>query len=522
MFVTDRLSRNCQMNNFLRIATILLFLLFGAFLLAKPFNVGISYDDGYNASVAKNIAFGIGYKTTYHSEITFNPEITTGPTLLLPAALLIKIFGNTYWVPGLTQVLVILLLLVALFVVIGKKDTRINPFVFFLLFFVGVILFSSVDTTEEQFLDLWVHLVGEIPISLLIIISHIVIRDKSNQKKSTFVSGFVYGLAVITKFISLLAFAGFCCFLIVEFFLLNRRIQPQKIILLFFVVGFSIPPISVFLLKKSLLNDPLVWETTKNYEREFIKKRESGIAQLLNADDKSELIVENAAINFSILKEKYFQNQWPMVLAAGALLCFLVISTLRAIMKEGPSQARLCGLSLIAAALVHASWWVLLSPVGWLRHLNPAILYCLAGAAFLLSEINGVRDKAIAVMLLLFVSYPRLQAFHYLTTINVNKNQDVQALLEVKDYLQGLKGPKTLLYGAGWWANRTLEYVMPQSGNFSDLRKISQETFDSNSIILVRDIRFWEQGKADLQYFQEYCDRNILQVKEPFIVSRCH
>src|SRR5215510_7938742 len=59
----------------------------------------IQYDDAHNANVAKDLAFGVGYSTSYHELVPFNPEATTGPAMLLPAAAFVWLFGNRYWVP---------------------------------------------------------------------------------------------------------------------------------------------------------------------------------------------------------------------------------------------------------------------------------------------------------------------------------------------------------------------------------------------------------------------------------------
>src|SRR5947207_3835225 len=61
----------------------------------------VLYDDAYFASVAKNVSAGLGYGTFYPRFALLDPGISSGPLVVLPAAVLMWIFGNRYWVPNL-------------------------------------------------------------------------------------------------------------------------------------------------------------------------------------------------------------------------------------------------------------------------------------------------------------------------------------------------------------------------------------------------------------------------------------
>jgi hypothetical protein len=82
----------------------------------------LGYDDSQNSLLAKNLARGQGYVSLYgwtypdgyySVRNPFPYDITTGPALIVPAALFIRIFGNQYWAPGLTVVVLSLVLLLA-------------------------------------------------------------------------------------------------------------------------------------------------------------------------------------------------------------------------------------------------------------------------------------------------------------------------------------------------------------------------------------------------------------------------
>ncbi|HNE26712.1 MAG TPA: hypothetical protein PLH12_06200, partial [Pseudomonadales bacterium] len=61
-------------------------------------------------SVPKNWINGYGWATSYSEKIPFNPDFTGPAALLLPAALLIKVFGTQWWIAGITGWVVNLLL----------------------------------------------------------------------------------------------------------------------------------------------------------------------------------------------------------------------------------------------------------------------------------------------------------------------------------------------------------------------------------------------------------------------------
>jgi hypothetical protein len=98
-----RVSRTDQiLSTALKVFVVLVMLVLLLFQTNKILTASLGYDDSYNASVAKNLSLGRGFITSYETVNPvrrFNPEITTGPVMLVPAALLMKSFGNTHWVP---------------------------------------------------------------------------------------------------------------------------------------------------------------------------------------------------------------------------------------------------------------------------------------------------------------------------------------------------------------------------------------------------------------------------------------
>ncbi|MEI7489063.1 MAG: hypothetical protein WCJ72_16970, partial [Chryseobacterium sp.] len=95
-------------KNTYKYLTLLIFFLFITFQTYKAFNVPSWRDDAFFAGVAKNLVLGNGYSGSIFNQLgNFHVGITVGPVVILPAALMIKIFGNDYWVPSLTSVILI-------------------------------------------------------------------------------------------------------------------------------------------------------------------------------------------------------------------------------------------------------------------------------------------------------------------------------------------------------------------------------------------------------------------------------
>src|SRR5437016_134312 len=91
-------SRNS--DRYLQLAAVLLLIIFAVIVYEHVFSNGLCCaDDSMYATVAKNLAFGKGYvqSTPLDGSIglrSFDPAVGTGPTVIIPTAALVYIFGN--------------------------------------------------------------------------------------------------------------------------------------------------------------------------------------------------------------------------------------------------------------------------------------------------------------------------------------------------------------------------------------------------------------------------------------------
>ena len=203
-------------------------------------------DDAYHAMVAKNLAEGRGYASSLpigqtHSTLTlFDPLLGTGPTMILPTALMIALFGNAYWVPGLTNVIIWSALILCIGVVLNRiVSNKVGLTISVVLFFLFAYLFTAYH------FELWYALFGDIPTALLIILA-ILIYFFHDSKIYLAITGVLFSLAFESKMVAVLPFITFILFIVLYHLITNRyqlKTAIKKIFsqLLFILIGFCIP-----------------------------------------------------------------------------------------------------------------------------------------------------------------------------------------------------------------------------------------------------------------------------------------
>src|SRR5215475_6460682 len=153
----------------------------------------IQYDDAHNANVAKDLAFGMGYSTSYHELVRFNPEATTGPVVLVPAAAFVWLFGNQYWVPTFS---VVVCLWTTLVVVLLLLRRYLEPPAWWIT--TALIAFGLALYDADEF-----GLLGDVPGALLAVAS-VLLLCRRNEDKRVWPAGLLLGIAIQIKLLVLL------------------------------------------------------------------------------------------------------------------------------------------------------------------------------------------------------------------------------------------------------------------------------------------------------------------------------
>jgi hypothetical protein len=175
--------------------------------LGNSASTGLSYfDDAEMALVAQSFAHGTGYSTlpeaTAADRTQFQPGISAGPTMIIPCAILLKIFGAREIIPSLSAVLLWASLLTFLFLRISQRVS--GPF---LLLGVAAFCLSVLAMFVWQF-GAWYAFLGEGAAAAFLLLGHWILAMETPSSKWLFVSGLCLGLAVQTKYLAALGIPG--------------------------------------------------------------------------------------------------------------------------------------------------------------------------------------------------------------------------------------------------------------------------------------------------------------------------
>lgn len=142
-------------------------------LFVNDFKHVLEFDSSFNLNVVKNIVFHGIYGTSVYLKdgqkyYWFDPWITTGPTILLPTALIIKFINNFVLIPRLLMNAFFLLFIYTLvkLIQISQKKLRLEWIATYIVSL--TIIFSKFISNVTM---LAIDFVGEIPAYLFILIS---------------------------------------------------------------------------------------------------------------------------------------------------------------------------------------------------------------------------------------------------------------------------------------------------------------------------------------------------------------
>lgn len=180
---------------------------------------GVTFDDAYNAQVAANFAENGFYGVSYPDNIPYYCKITTGPTMLLPTALLYKLGGKSIMMTGLVPLLYAIGCFVVLFFIgmVCMADRPVNRSFFegreIKADYLGVLSAIICMFTAGWMVYLSHFLLGEIAalfFVLLAMLFFIKFAD-TGSNISILLAGAAVGLSFVTKesqiFMSLVFFA---------------------------------------------------------------------------------------------------------------------------------------------------------------------------------------------------------------------------------------------------------------------------------------------------------------------------
>ncbi len=440
-------------------------LLTAAFILVfqvfRAFNSPIWRDDAFFAVVAKNLVMGNGYSAVFFDGLhLFSFGISSGPTIILPTAFFISLFGNHYWVPAISSIAIIWLLLAAVFSISYKMlgPERNWTFCFFALL-LGFIYSRGIGyfpfgIESGDLMAIWHLLLGEIPASLFVVLSVLTLAGYKGRRKIVIFSGLLMGLAVITKLLTAIAaFAVLSAFLFRLVLLDKRSVRDSIGMGLIFGICTLAPFFCFELVKFCLMGatayfDMIVY-TTEHYKANAIKTPANNGGPTGNTTLLFRHTGFLAYSGFFIL-----------------LLCVFSEVKKRKLPDNVSADILWAGSTLFLCWLLHSLWWISLTQYMY-RYISHAMLYLTFGLAIFISSPyirhKGGKFLVIAVMI---TAFPLYKVSVYMLEKGFSKNEFLTYQQNALSALTELDKKQFPVLSCG--INSELEYLLPGTGNFKD------------------------------------------------------
>lgn len=496
-------------------ATILFFTL--AFIIyGHVFSNGMCCaDDSAAAIVAKNLALGKGYSNSIAldgvpGQIRFDPTEGNGPTIILPTAGLIYIFGNVPWVPGFVTATISLSLIVITAALLSRRasPTTVSAFLCTMLFFLY-------NLTTGLHFEQWYSLLGEIPAALLCVAGAVVLASNSDERSAIIASSAMYGLAVMAKLLALLAFIP------IVVWLMYRIIDPlpkrrRRIVDCFLaVITFAVPFLAFELWKVVVLGRHQYVLVAKKYVS-FVATQSTGTtASSSSAAKMIATALQTYSANAGIMQDHFRYSPFTLfviIALVGWLVCCYAEVRI----------ARLLYVWLATGSLILGLYWLFVSK-GWPRY----ALICLSLYFAAISCVVFIKQSRLivgSITLLLLItfsaSYARLiDPFRFVATNKFGYTSRVVNLMKTVSFLKGLQEKEPFVMG--WWATAVdVEYAMPGVGHFVQYDHVRPSREDTG-LILVRN-KVWVTWGTTPEFtaWEQRCNE-VLFDAPPYLVSQC-
>ena len=462
---------NSITNRFTNISAIVIILIIFTIAVFFSFNGYVEFDEGVNLQVPQNIYAHHIYSTNYNGGRTFDPIISTGPTVLLPVAVSYFIANSTSVELGrlVMAFYVLLMLLGAWFLSRALYGNLAGLLITILL---GCIPLLA---------NFGIAVLGEIPAVFYCWIGILFLYHKKMN-----LAGLFIGLAILTKFIFLIAGIALCGTLILFWFVNKVRQSHQKNFLAFVLM-------------------PMVMIALPNVIWELLKFITLGPANyLINLNDLIGMIGINTSGNdnsfyFRVLHQfgmlaTPFQSipGWAVFLCMILALSWLLYQSFQQFRNEYFSGSLLTKVFLFIFSSGYLAWWTLdFYSIAW-RHLMPGmiIIYlpiCGFMAQFLKIVYGRVRITFRHFKTILFaesvlggtISIGLLAIFFVLpvgSQISAVRKQMLdypsykKVQVQVAKYVSDLIDNGAHIGGWGWWQSPEISVLT--NHNFIDLAQI--------------------------------------------------
>lgn len=464
-----------------------------------------SFDGSMNLQVPVSLIRYGTYATYYNGIELFAGRIQTGIPVLLPIAILFKIFGVGSLQALMVNVLYIALLIFFIFLI--SNELNANRTV--------ILLVMGVTTLLWSFSELAMGVFGEIPaLALFLGMEYfLILAEKRNKKEYYALAGLFFGLAYLTKTVILIAVPA----LILVFaskWLLEKKMRLKDILMW---IGGTIFPIAVFEIYKisqlGLNRYTAYWSNqTDNVMRQAGVK--AGFEDTAN-------LFEKFGVHLNIYAETFN-------IQIIALLVILILNFVWFVCRSIKQKKLVFADILELVAYSYFGWWLLITPTekAWGRRIiiGVVLLEWLSSMKLLctfewmiqkikLTNSNNRRAIAETVISIFALIFIGLGATSY------TKDSKDGALELAEVVRQKAEDEHAVICGNGWWQAPTISFY---SGvEFKDLAQLDLASVEV-PVYFVGDTAWLTESEetevdlpypVELVYEEAYTGQRLYKVK---------
>lgn len=471
--------------------------LFVALALSRPLCCA---DDAAHAVIAKNLALGYGYANTLGHNTPvfafqrFDPVIGTGPTVILPAAAAIFLFGNYVEVPGLTSVVVWSILLVVLYVLVRRlAATPVQGGAAAASFLLLCLVLSPFNAPE------WFALLGEVPVTLLVLIAYATFVLRPSPPAGHLWVGALLGLAILGKLLSTLYLVPVAVATVVGAVASQGRRDRASIACLF--LGVAIPLVVFEFWKVASLGGKYVESVQAAWR----------FVTVAGLDQGAQPVVERLASRLAAFNDRYGVPLPPLLLAVAASGAIVVRSGNRSVRK----------LYMLGAAgcLIHVGYWLLAS-AGNPRYIFGAmvVMAALVSMAWLVPTRPIVTFAFLGfVVALMAVPAKRVPMYRDLLSTQV-RSGGAAAAEAAAAFLERERRGRVVL--TQWWATAAaMEFASREIWIFDGYSEYPRDLAGSGTLLAYSE-HFVNKGDKAFAELVQACGAAIFSAP-PFKIHRC-
>ena len=482
--------------------------LFVATVASKVLAEGVCCaDDGAYALIAKNVATGIGYANTltpYRSDygeiVPYDPTLGSGPAVILPAAACVAVFGNKYWVPGFSVVMLWLIPLSATTVVLWPHFGKARASFVVMAFF--VLVYALFPFHFEQ----WYALLGEVPASCLIVLGVAVWASSPQTKGWSFVAGLAFGLGVLSKTLTVLWFAGFagvflsCAALGGE---APRRGLTGRFLAA--LCGFA-APMTLFEVWKWVALGHDAYLGVSLGALSFIKAQ--GVAGTAPRG-----LWVRVTENSRLLQVRYGFSIWELLILGGLAAGVA--------WKRGSVPLRRTAMALYVGFVLHSLYWAALSR-GWPRYMVIALVPFALIVCLPIATATTARQLGVSLAVLLVCLVPAARTLSVpLSGMDAGwfrPNERLRHAFVVSRYIDDNAHGKSVY--TQWWAMvAAFEYQARERVRFHRIWAAANRDPREESFVVLDD-RWLDRNDTELAVLLAACGDPVIDLS-PYRVYRC-